>query len=135
MNDTHLQHHITLLQYLRQLLQALAEAEQIPEEHRDFLERYDELIANLQQGDEDRYLGQELVSQVFQRYPQIAHQVPRDLLWFFGGECLHFMPDEEIAGYQLLEERRYQALEQGEAFDWDAEVRLLFMPAAGQGVN
>lgn len=135
MHDPYLQHQIGLLLYLRQVLQAMADAEQIPEEHQGFLERYDELLANLQQGDEDRYLGQELISQVFQRYPQIAHQVPRDLLWFFGGECLHFMPDEEIAGYQLLEERRYQALEQGEAFDWDAEVRLMFMPAAGQGGN
>lgn len=135
MQDPYVQHQIGLLQYLRQVLQAVAEAEQIPEEHQGFLERYDELVNNVQQGDEDRYLGQELISQVFQRYPQIAHQVPRDLLWFFGGECLHFMPDEEIDGYQLLEERRYQALEQGEAFDWDAEVRLMFMPTLGKGSN
>lgn len=127
--DAYLQHHLILLQYLRQLLQAVAEAELIPEEHQGFIERYDEMAARLQQGDDDRYDGQELISQVFQRYPQIAHQVPRDLLWFFGGECLHFMPDEEIAGYQLLEERRHGALERGETFDWDAEVRLLFMPA------
>lgn len=127
--DAYLQHHLILLQYLRQLLQAVAKAELIPEEHQGFIERYDEMAARLQQGDDDRYDGQELISQVFQRYPQIAHQVPRDLLWFFGGECLHFMPDEEIAGYQLLEERRHAALERGETFDWDAEVRLLFMPA------
>lgn len=133
MTDPHLLHHITLLRYLRQLLQAVAEAEVVPEEHMGFIERYDELIASLEQGDADHYLGQELVSQVFQRYPQVAHQVPRDLLWFFGGECLHFMSDEEIAGYQLLEERRFEALERGETFDWDAEVRLLFLPAAGQG--
>ena len=55
------------------------------------------------------YLGQDLVSQIFQRYPQIAHLVPRDLLWFFGGDCLHFMPDEEIEMYQALEERRFYA--------------------------
>ena len=133
MTDTHVQHHIVLLQYLRQVLQTLAEEDVVPEEHLGFIERYDELVKQLQQGEGERYLGQELVSQVFQRYPQIAHQVPRDLLWFFGGECLHFMPDEEIAGYQLLEERRYAALDSGEVFDWDAEVRLMFMPAAGAG--
>lgn len=133
MTDTHVQHHIVLLQYLRQVLQTLAEEDVVPEEHLGFIERYDELIKQLQQGEGERYLGQELVSQVFQRYPQIAHQVPRDLLWFFGGECLHFMPDEEIAGYQLLEERRYAALDSGEVFDWDAEVRQMFMPAAGAG--
>lgn len=129
MTDTHVQHHIVLLQYLRQVLQTLAEEDVVPEEHLGFIERYDELIEQLQQGEGERYLGQELISQVFQRYPQIAHQVPRDLLWFFGGECLHYMPDAEIAGYQLLEERRFAALENGEPFDWDAEVRLMFMPA------
>lgn len=133
MPDTHTQHHIVLLQYLRQVIQSLAEEDLVPEEHQGFIQRYDELIAQMQRGDDERYLGQELVSQVFQRYPQIAHQVPRDLLWFFGGECLHFMPDEEIANYQLLDERRSIALERGEAFDWDAEVRLMFMPVAGQG--
>ncbi len=132
MTDTHVQHHITLLQYLRQVLQALADEDVVPEEHGGFIGRFDELIGQMQQGHDDHYLGQELVSQVFQRYPQIAHQVPRDLLWFFGGECLHYMPDEEIAGYQLLEERRFAALELDQPFDWDAEVRLLFMPAAGQ---
>lgn len=129
MTDTHVQHHIVLLQYLRQVLQTLAEEDVVPEEYLGFIERYDELIEQLQQGEGERYLGQELISQVFQRYPQIAHQVPRDLLWFFGGECLHYMPDAEIAGYQLLEERRFAALENGEPFDWDAEVRLMFMPA------
>ena len=133
MPDTHTQHHIVLLQYLRQVIQTLAEEDLVPEEHQGFIQRYDELIAQMQRGDDERYLGQELVSQVFQRYPQIAHQVPRDLLWFFGGECLHFMPDEDIANYQLLDERRSIALERGEAFDWDAEVRLMFMPVAGQG--
>lgn len=132
MTESYLQHHVTLLRYLYQLLQAVAESDVIPEEHLGFINRFDELMAQLQEDSEDRYLGQELVSQVFQRYPQIAHQVPRDLLWFFGGECLHYMPDEEIAGYQLLEERRFEALEQGLDFDWDSEVRLMFMPAAGQ---
>lgn len=132
MTDAHVQHHIDLLRYLRQVLQTLAEEDVVPEEHQGFIARYDELIEHMRQGGDDRYLGQELVSQVFQRYPQIAHQVPRDLLWFFGGECLHFMPDDEIAKYQLLEERRFAALEQGKAFDWDAEVRLMFLPVAGQ---
>lgn len=132
MTDAHVQHHIDLLRYLRQVLQTLAEEDVVPEEHQGFIARYDELIEHMRQGGDDRYLGQELVSQVFQRYPQIAHQVPRDLLWFFGGECLHFMPDDEIARYQLLEERRFAALEQGKAFDWDAEVRLMFLPVAGQ---
>ena len=132
MTQAHVQHDFDQKRYLRQILQTQAEEDVVPQEHHGFITRYDELIEHMRQGDDARYLGQELVSQVFQRYPQIAHQVPRDLLWFFGGECLHFMPDDEIAKYQLLEERRFAALEQGKAFDWDAEVRLMFLPVAGQ---
>jgi len=51
------------------------------------------------------------------------------LLWFFGGDCLHFMPDEEIELYQTLDERRYQAEQQGEVFDWNQEKQLLALPA------
>jgi hypothetical protein len=26
------------------------------------------------------------------------------LLWFFGGDCLHYLDDEEIAAYQARDE-------------------------------
>ena len=68
---------------------------------------------------------------MIQRYPQIAHLVPRDLLWFFGGDCLHFMPDDELALYQQLEERRYEAEQNDEPFDWHQEKQLL--THSGQG--
>lgn len=128
MTDSYLAHHLELLKYLQQVLVALAQEDMIPEEHSEFLERYADMIAEFSHSQEALYLGQEVISQVFQRYPQIAHQVPRDLLWFFGGECLHYMPDEEIAMFQQLEERRFEALELGEDFDWNKEVQLTFMP-------
>lgn len=109
MANVHIDHHLALLQHLRTILVALGEAEQILDDsHAMYLERYDELLSDLP-GDPEAslYLGQDLISQIFQRYPQIAHLVPRDLLWFFGGDCLHFMPDEEIEMYQALEERRF----------------------------
>ena len=86
---------------------------------------------NLQNVPEERHMGQDLICQVFHRYPQIAHLVPRDLLWFFGGDCLHFMPDEEIAVFQQLEERRYEAEQNDEPFDWNLEKQLLSMPDEG----
>ena len=52
-------------------------------------------------------------------------------MWFFGGDCLNFMPDEEIEMYQILEERRFHALENDEPFDWIQEKQLLTMPAQG----
>lgn len=127
---SHLEHHLALLNHLRGILVALGEAEQVLDDsHALFLERYDELLAELPSDPvSSQYLGQDLISQVFHRYPQIAHLVPRDLLWFFGGDCLHFMPDEEIAIFQQLEERRYEAEQNDEPFDWNQEKQLLSMP-------
>ncbi|SDU06914.1 hypothetical protein SAMN05216296_1593 [Pseudomonas pohangensis] len=133
MTSPYLDHHLALLQHLRSILLALGEAEQVPDEtHALFLERYDELLAELPDDTENNlYLGQDLLSQIFHRYPQIAHLIPRDLLWFFGGDCLHFMPDEEIQLYQQLDERRFAAIENDEEFDWAAEKQLLAMPTDG----
>jgi len=120
---------LQLLAHQRTILVAVADADVVPENHHAlFLERYDEMVADLRESSDDLYVGQDIISQVFQRYPQIAHLVPRDLLWFFGGDCLHFMPDDEIDKYQQLEDRRYQALENGEDFDWNHEIQLMFMP-------
>ena len=122
--------HLVLLDHLRSILVAVGEAEQVPEEsHTLFLERFDELRALLPIDPiESQYLGQDLMSQVILRYPQIAHLVPRDLLWFFGGDCLHFMPDEELDLYQAREERRFEVEQNDEPFDWNQEKQLLAMP-------
>ncbi|MDH0748131.1 dehydrogenase [Pseudomonas sp. GD03842] len=129
MADANLDRTLNLLTHLRSILVALGEAEQVPEEsHALFIERYDELLALLPvEPIESQYLGQDLLCQVIQRYPQIAHLVPRDLLWYFGGDCLHYMPDEEIDLYTALEERRYEAEQNEEPFDWDQEKQLLAM--------
>ena len=134
MATPHLEYHLLLLDHLRTILVALGEAEQIPEEsHALFLERFDELRAELPVDPlASQYLGQDLMCQVIQRYPQIAHLVPRDLLWFFAGDCLHFMPEEELDMYQALEERRFEAEENDEPFDWNQEKQLLALPDESQ---
>lgn len=131
MADATLDHSLNLLAHLRGILVALGDAEQVPEEsHELFMERFDELISLLPQDPiESQYLGQDLLCQVIQRYPQIAHLVPRDLLWFFAGDCLHFMPDEEIELYQALDERRYEAQANDEPFDWAQEKQFLALSA------
>lgn len=127
MANPHLEYHLQLLNHLRTILVALGEAELVPEEsHTLFLDRFDELLTLLPQNPlESQYLGQDLICQVIQRYPQIAHLVPRDLLWFFGGDCLHFMPDEELQLYQSLEDLRYEAERDGQRFDWHAQKQAL----------
>jgi len=68
--------------------------------------------------------------QVIERYPQIAHLVPRDLLWYFGGACFNFLSDEELDMYEALEERRHEAEQNDEPFDWNQEKQLMAMPVS-----
>ena len=72
----------------------------------------------LHDGTRDLYgEGQELVARLFTTYPDFAPTFPRDLLWFLGGECLHFMPDAEIEQHQQLADLRTEAAANGEALD------------------
>ena len=72
------------------------------------------------------YLGPGLVDRLFTTYPDFAPTLPRELLWFFGGDCLHFMPDDEIALYQQLDDQRAEAAGRGEIFDLGvARAKLL----------
>ena len=64
--------------------------------------------------------GATLVSRLFTTYPDFSPTFPRELLWFLGGDCLHFMPDEEIAAYQRLEEQREESAARGEIIDFAA---------------
>ncbi len=59
-----------------------------------------------------------LVHRLFSSCPQLAPLFPRELLWFFGGDCLHLMPDEEIALYQNLDEQRLDAAANGDLLDY-----------------
>ena len=71
-------------------------------------------------------LGPELVSRLFDTYPDFAPTFPRQLLWFLGGDCLHYMADEEILQYQQLEDLRVKAVSSGKAFNFnDARAKLL----------
>jgi len=127
-------YHLALLNSLYDTLRAQAVLmAQVPEESSIlFLERFEELIAQLEAGDQDAlYAGQEILCQVISRYPQVAHMIPRDLLWYFGGDCLHYMPDEEIAQYQLLDEHQAEAEARGEEFNWEQARQLLMSKPVG----
>ena len=62
--------------------------------------------------------GPSLVGRLFTTAPALAQDFPRDLLWYLGGECLHYMPDEEIERYASLDEQRRQVADQNERFNW-----------------
>jgi len=63
--------------------------------------------------------GQQLFCRIVAAYPHLMPLVPRDLLWFFGGDCLHYMPDEEIRIFQELDEQRQIASEANEPFSYE----------------
>jgi hypothetical protein len=70
--------------------------------------------------------GPQLVSRLFASCPHLSPAFPRELLWFLGGDCLHNMPDEEIALYQQLDELREQACASGEQLNLtEARAKLL----------
>ena len=81
----------------------------------------------LAQSREDIYgRGSELSQVLFNNFPDMAPLLPRQLLWFFGGDCLHFMPDEEISQFQQLDEEREQAAAEGNVYDLaEARAKLL----------
>ncbi|RYY75976.1 MAG: dehydrogenase [Gammaproteobacteria bacterium] len=70
--------------------------------------------------------GQQLFCRIVAGYPHLMPLVPRDLLWFFGGDCLHYMPDEEISVFQKLDELRQSAKDSNETFSYE-KARLSTM--------
>lgn len=52
--------------------------------------------------------GQQLLCQLIALYPQLSHLINRQLLWRLGGDCLHYMTDEEISRFQQVDELLYQ---------------------------
>ena len=62
--------------------------------------------------------GPGLVARLFTLAPQLATAFPRDLLWYLGGECLHYMPDEEIETLTRMDENRQETAARGETYNW-----------------
>ena len=90
---------------------------QLPEDHplRELAEAFSALAAD----SSDFYtVAPELVARLFDTYPEFAPTFPRELLWFLGGECLHYMADEEIARFQQLDELRLAAASRGEILNF-----------------
>jgi hypothetical protein len=77
----------------------------------------DELCQHDHYNEEMMERGQWLIERIVSGYNQLMPFLSRDLLWFFGGDSLHYMPDDEIRFYQQLDELRYAAESQDRPFD------------------
>lgn len=71
-------------------------------------------------------LGQASLCRIISHYHGLTPRIHRDLLWFFGGDCLHFMPDDEIACYQQLEDRCHALEAAGEPINYAHERAKAF---------
>ncbi len=104
-SDTFAYHRQQLVKFTENLPVALT---QIIQE-----EQQKELITSLQEAcetlDSDTINGWQLAQNWFfcfiGNHPQLTPIVPRDLLWFLGGDCLHFLTDDEISQFQKIEDK------------------------------
>lgn len=82
---------------------------ELAEEEIDLLEKWDQLTLDIQANDPQYVFdAQELLARFIRCYANLVPLIKRELLWFIGGECLHFLGDEELALYQQLEEHLYE---------------------------
>ncbi len=81
--------------------------ETIREADQTLLDQLQQLCSHRAYGDDYYQLGQAVISKIIAHYPAITPLVSRDLFWYFGGDCLHHMSDEEITNYQLLDDLIY----------------------------
>jgi hypothetical protein len=119
----YLKHHVDLLQAFYTSAQQAAPFSQEDINNEDeaaFISTLKQLCEMTEYNDDMTEKGQWFVSRVVSAYSHLMPLLNRDLLWFFGGNCLHYMPDDEIAFYQQLEELRFSAEEAGRDFDYAA---------------
>ena len=127
MNNSYHAFHVDLLkQTYNQLLEFTPFCkEELAVDDEEFLQLFKDLITQTE-AHQSGYIddGQSLMSRFIRAYPELTPLLPRDLLWFFGGDCLHFMPDEELQLFQQLDEARYAAESQGDNFEYSRERAL-----------
>lgn len=106
----YLEHHLQLLIDLYQtcLEQPPFNLEEASDTDRDILAGLKTLSEANVVTDDFTQLGQASLTRIIANYPHITPYINRDLLWFFGGDCLHFMGDDELALYQQIDELMHE---------------------------
>ena len=102
-DEQYRQHCRALLTEFTQNL--VTRTDQLPQDHplRELAGAY---LAVLESTEDFYDQGPDLIARLFDTYPEFTPTFPRQLLWFFGANCLHYMADEELAEFQQLEDTR-----------------------------
>lgn len=59
-------------------------------------------------------ISQDTLCRLITHFPQLTPLISRELLWFLGGECLHYLADEEIDKFQAIEDLLHEAEQNGQ---------------------
>ncbi len=78
------------------------------ESNTEMIGKLTQLLADFGKSEDYVALGQDIITHIISHYPDITPQMHRDLLWFFGGDCLHYLADDELERYQAIEEIFYE---------------------------
>src|SRR5690554_6624269 len=77
----------------------------------DILHQLEQVINSiLEESDSGYALGQDWKVQMFTYLVQCCTAIERELFWFFGVECLHFLSDEGIVRLQQSDESAQEEL-------------------------
>ncbi len=106
--------------------QSQQQLEQDSDAREKLQQQIDELLTALDSDQDYRFIGQDLINQLFTMHPNISHLIPRDLLWLMGGPCLHYLSDDELEKYYQLDELQHQAEQQQQEFDWAVNKSRVF---------
>jgi len=110
-DNSYQQYHHTLIETLYQLIlsQPPFNGDDLDELQAQFIQKFD-LIRSAQAPPEQILAeGQWVIAKIVSDYSGFVGAIPRDLFWYFGGDCLHFLGDEEIRRFQQLDEAYHQA--------------------------
>ena len=113
-DDQYLKHSLSVLEAFSAAL--AARTQELPDDHP--LRELAREFRALGKAQTNLYpQGHAVVARLFNTFTDFAPTFPRSLLWFFGGDCLHYLTDEEISQFQQLDELRLAAAERGEVLD------------------
>lgn len=127
MSTHYFQFHHSLLQGLHKAAaDSMPAADVASKEDQELLAQLESLILSHSIDDTFIHTGQKALCRIVAAYPHLAPLVSRDLFWLFGGDCMHYMPDEEISLYQQLDELRFEAEDNNTDFNYESErARIL----------
>jgi hypothetical protein len=131
-NDSHA-FHLNLLKiaYNNLMQQDAFKGEDADTANLEYLDQFAALVEDFEQHQPQAYDdGQDLMIRLVRAYPQFVPLVARDLFWLFGGECLHFMSDEEIEQFQQLDEALADAQAQQHEVDYLQLRQAIFEPGS-----